>query len=73
MLTRTIKSNTGEINVYQDGDGFHAERWDDRKQMIVAQSGDHATEIDALGAINACPKCGGDTMLCECVTEYSQE
>lgn len=71
MLIETIKANSGEVSIYQDADGYHAERWDDRKQMITEQSGDWPTKIEALQAITACPKCGGDTMLCECVTEHS--
>ena len=55
------------------GTGYHVERWDSRKEMITEQSGDWPTEIEALAAINACPSCGGDTMLCECVTAYSQD
>ena len=50
MLIETIKTDTGEIAVYQDDDGYHAERWDERQQLIVAQSGDWDTKAEAIAA-----------------------
>jgi hypothetical protein len=73
MLIDTIKTPHGEVSIYQDGCGYHAERWDDRKQAITEQSGDWPTKIEALAAVSCCPACGRDPMQCECVTEHSQE
>jgi hypothetical protein len=51
-LVKTIKTEDGEINVYQDADGYHAERWSESRQMITAQSGDWDAMQDAIDAVN---------------------
>lgn len=51
MLLKRIDVPTGEIAVYQDGDGYHAELWDEAKQMVTAQSGDCETEGEAITAV----------------------
>lgn len=52
MLVNTIRLGGGdEINVYQDGDGYHAERWDESAQLITRQSGDCSTEADAVARV----------------------
>ena len=48
MLIRTITVDNGEINVYKDEDGFHAEKWDEKQQLIVGQSPDCDSEEQAL-------------------------
>lgn len=50
-LFSTYCAADGEVTTYHDDDGFHAERWDEAKQLIVAQSGDWPTEREALDAV----------------------
>lgn len=52
MLVETIKIEGGEINVYQDADGYHAERWSEANQWIAAQSGDRDTAEEAIEAVS---------------------
>lgn len=49
-LIERIQIEGGEIAVYRDAEGYHAERWSDRRQMIVRQSGDHKTAKAAIEA-----------------------
>ncbi len=51
MLIQTINTERGEINVYRDADGYHAEVWDDARQLIIAQSGDCATAKAAIATV----------------------
>ena len=51
-LVETIKTATGEIAVYRDSDGYHAERWDDEDQCIDAQSGDCRTKAEAIERVS---------------------
>ena len=51
MLIRTILIPTGEVNVYQDCDGYHAERWNEKSQLVVEQSDDYPTEAEAIESV----------------------
>lgn len=51
-IVRTVKTYDGEITVYRDADGFHAEKWSESRQMIVAQSGDQPTEQEAIDRVS---------------------
>jgi hypothetical protein len=51
-LVETVKTPTGEINVYRDSDGYHAERWDEADQWIDAQSGDCRTKAEAIERVS---------------------
>lgn len=48
QIVREIATDDGEIVVYHDADGYHAERWSESRQMIVGQSGDCETEAEAI-------------------------
>lgn len=47
-VINTIATDDGEINVYRDADGYHAERWSESRRMIVSQSGDCETAAEAI-------------------------
>ena len=52
--------------------------WDDYsedKQTRLYEDMHHVEPVadDEPEDVTVCPKCGGDPMLCECVTQYSQE
>ena len=51
-LIRTIPHPQGEINVYRDSDGFHAERWNEGRQYIDRQSGDCRTAKEAIEIVS---------------------
>lgn len=51
-LVRTIKTDDGEINLYRDSDGYHAERWSESRQYIDAQSGDCETAEEAIDRVS---------------------
>ncbi len=51
-IVKEIKIDGGEIVVYKDADGFHAERWSDTSQAIVRQSGDCKTQAEAIDRVS---------------------
>lgn len=51
-LVERIGTETGEIAVYRDRDGYHAERWSDEDQCIDAQSGDCQTKAEAIDRVS---------------------
>ena len=52
MIEKIDLGDGNEIAVYQDRDGYHAERWDDARQWVAAQSGDFATAAEAVAAVS---------------------
>lgn len=51
-IVNEIETADGEIVVYQDADGYHAERWSESRQAIVAQSGDCETAEEAVERVS---------------------